>query len=309
MGSPLDSSQFVRLLDNRLRDVAEGEKKYQELSSMIPTLFNSLPSDSAWEEFYSVGAVPDIPEFNGKITYLSQSPGYHTKIEPKEWAGGLIAERKLIDDKKYAVLENRSKSLMRSAMRTREKQAVRAFNLAFSSAFDYMTSEENLSLCNDSHATKSGTSTSNGFDNAGTTKFSKVSVVATRLLMRKFRNDISERIEISNNLALIVPDFLADDAYELVRSEKDSTSANNTVEMNYKRYTIIPYMRLDDNSTTNWFMVDMDAMTEDLLWIDRISPETKNTVDFETYHLKQAVYFRCAYGWRDWRWVYGHNVT
>jgi len=309
MGSPLDSSQYVRLLDARLREVSEGEKKYQELASMIPTLFKVLPSDSAWEEFYSIGAVPDIPEFNGKITYLSQSPGYHSKIEPKEWAGGLIAERKLIDDKKYPVLENRSQSLMRSAMRTREKQAVRAFNLAFSSAFDYMTTEENVSLCNSSHSTKSGTSTADGFDNAGNTKFSKVAVVATRLIMRKFRNDISERIQPSNNIGLVVPDFLADDAYELVKSEKDSTSANNTVEMNYNRYKIIPYMLLDDNSTTNWFMVDLDGMKDDLIWIDRISPETKNTVDYETYQLKQAVYFRCAYGYRDWRWIYGHNVT
>lgn len=309
MGSPLDSSQFVRLLDARLREVSEGEKKYQELSSMIPPLFRILPSDSAWEEFYSIGAVPDIPEFNGMITYLSQSPGFVTRIEHKEWAGGLIAERKLLDDKKYAVLEDRAGSLMRSAMRTREKQAVRAFNNSFSASFDYQTSEENLSLCNDAHTTKSGTGTTPGFDNAGTTKFSKVSVVATRLLMRKFRNDISERIEISNNLALIVPDYLADDAYELVGSEKDSTSANNTVEMNYKRYQIIPYMRLDDNSTSNWFMVDMDAMKKDLIWMDRISPETKNTVDFETYQLKQAVYFRCSYGFTDWRWIYGHNVT
>lgn len=309
MGSPLASSQFVRLLDNRLREVSEGEKKYQELSSMIPTLFNVLPSDSAWEEFYSVGAVPDIPTFTGMITYLPIAPGYATKIEPKEWAGGIVAERKLIDDKKYPVLDMNAKGLMKSAMRVREKQAVRAFNLAFSSSYDYMSSEENLSLCNDAHTTKSGTSVASGFDNAGITKFSKVAVVATRLIMRKFRNDISERIEISNNLALIVPDYLADNAYELVRSEKDSTSANNTVEMNYGRYTIIPYMRLDDNSTTNWFMVDMDAMKDDLIWIDRTSPESKNTVDFETYQLKQAVYFRCAYGWKDWRFIYGHNVT
>jgi len=309
MGSPIDSAQFVRLLDNRLREVAEGEKKYRELSSMIPKLFNVLPSDSASEEFYNIGAVPDIPEFTGKLTYLSQSPGYHTKIEPKEWAAGLIAERKLLDDKKYSVLENRSQSLMRAAMRTREKQGVRAFNLAFSGAYDYQTSEENVSLCNSQHLTKSGTSVSSGFSNAGSTTFSKVAVAATRILMRKFRNDISERIEISDNLALIVPDYLADDAFELVKTPKGMNSAEGNVNMDYGRYTVIPYMRLDDNSTSNWFMVDMDAMKDDLIWIDRISPESKNTVDFETYQLKQAVYFRCAYGWKDWRWIYGHNVS
>ena len=149
MGSPLDSAQFVRLLDKRLREVAEGE--YKDLSSMIPTLYRMLPSDSAWEEFYSVGAVPDIPEFLGKLTYLGIAPGYHFKIEPMEYAAGIQAERKFIDDKKYAVLDNIAKGLVQAAHRTREKEAVKAFDNAFSAAFDYMSSEEGLSLCNTAH--------------------------------------------------------------------------------------------------------------------------------------------------------------
>jgi hypothetical protein len=307
MGSPLDSSQFVRLLDKRLREVAEGE--YKDLPSMIPTLFRMLSSDSAWEEFYSVGAVPDIPEFNGKLSMLGIAPGYYFKIEPKEWAAGINAERKLIDDKKYGVLDGRAKGLIQAAHRTREKQGVRAFNLMFSAAFDYMQSEEGLSLSNTGHLTKSGTSTASGFSNAGTTKFSKTAVAATRLAMRLFRNDISERIEISDNLALIVPDALADDAYELVKTPKGYGSAESNVNMAYQRYEIIPYMRLDDNSTTNWSMVDRQRMKQNLMWIDRISPETKATVDYDTYMLRQAVYFRCGYGWIDWRWIFGHNVA
>lgn len=307
MGSPLDSSQFVKLLDQRLREVAEGE--YKDLASMIPTLFRMLPSDSAWEEFYSVGAVPDIPEFNGKLSYLGIAPGYHYKIEPKEWAAGIQAERKLIDDKKYGVLDGRAKGLMQSAHRVREKQGVRAFNLAFSAAFDYETSEENLSLCHDTHTTKSGTSNSVGFDNAGTTKFSKTSAASTRLIMRKYRNDISERVEISDNLALIVPDEQADKAFELTKTPKGMDSAEGNVNPAYGRYQVIPYMRLDDNSVNNWFMVDRSRMKNDLIWIDRIAPETKNTVDYETYMLKQAVYFRCGYGFIDWRFIFGHNVT
>ena len=60
MGSPLDSAQFVRLLDKRLREVAEGV--YKDLPSQIATYYRMLSSDSAWEEFYSVGAYPDIPD-------------------------------------------------------------------------------------------------------------------------------------------------------------------------------------------------------------------------------------------------------
>lgn len=307
MANPLDSAAFVRLLVADLREVSE--LAYSELPSMIPTIYRMLDSDSAWEEFYNVGDIPDIPEFTGKITYLARYPGYHTKIEPKEFAGGLQFERKLLDDKKYDVLRNDSAGLMRSGGRVREKYGARTFAYAFSSAFDFMESEEGVSLCSSSHTTKSGTSTTSGFDNSGTTAFSKTAVAATRILMRKFRSDISERIEISDNLALIVPDNLADDAFELVQTPYGMDTGDRNVNKAYNRYEVIPYLRLDDYDTNNWFMVDRDAMKRDLIWIERVAPEPKTTIDFETYLVKQAVYFRIGCGFKNWRWIYGHTVT
>lgn len=252
MASPLDSSQFVRLLDARLREVAENQ--YNDLPSMIPSLYRTIDSDSAWEEFFSIGAVPDIPEFTGKISYLGVAPGFHVKIEPKEYAGGIQSERKLIDDKKYAVLDNRAASLMASAQRTREKLGVRPFANAFSATFDFMTSEEGLSLCNSSHTTKSGTSVAAGFDNSGTSAMTKTSVAATRLLMRRVRNDISERIDMGDDFTIICPDNLADTAFEINSTPKglDAVSGEQNVNPQYKRYDVISLMRLDDFDTNNF---------------------------------------------------------
>jgi len=306
MASPLDSAQFVRLLDERLRMVSEN--KYKDLKSMIPTLYNMVSSDSAWEEFYGIGSTPDIPEFNGKLSYLGIAPGFHTRIEHKEYAGGIQSERKLIDDKKYSVLDNRASGLMTSAHRVREKKGVRAFSNAFSTAFDYMESEEGIALCG-SHATKSGASTSSGFSNAGTTAASKTALAATRLLMRKFRDDIGERIDMGDDLAVICPDNLADTFYEIVGTPMGYDTAAMDKNMDYGRYEVIPYLRLDDYDTNNWFLVWKSQMKKDLIWMDRITPELKNIVDFETYAIKHAVYFRCSYGFIDWRWVYGHNVS
>lgn len=307
MGSPLDSAQFVRLLDKRLRVVSEN--KYKELKSMIPMLFNMLSTDSAWEEFYSVGSTPDIPEFNGKLSYLGLAPGFNTRIEHKEYAAGIQSERKLIDDKKYGVLDNRASGLMEAAHRTREKKGVRAFANAFSTAFDYMESEEGVALCSTSHLTKAGTPTTSGFSNAGSTAASKTAVAATRLLMRKFRNDISERIDIGDDLAIVSPDNLVDTFEEIVGTPAGYDTAAMDKNMDYKRYEIIPYMRLDDYDTNNWFMVWKSQMKKDLIWMDRIMPELKNTIDFETYAIKHAIYFRCSYGFIDWRFIYGHNVS
>jgi hypothetical protein len=88
--TPTSSSQFVRLLDERLREVAEGQ--FNELPSMIPQIYRTINSDGAWEEFYSVGALPDISEFNGYLSTIGVSPGFHTKIEPKEFANKVSFE-------------------------------------------------------------------------------------------------------------------------------------------------------------------------------------------------------------------------
>jgi hypothetical protein len=307
MGNPATSSQFVRLLDERLSSVAEGRLK--NLKSMIPTFFDVKSSDSAWEEFFSIGDVPDIPEMNGKKTRLSIAPGYHIKIEHKEYGAYLEFERKLLDDKRYSVLNSRATKLLESAYRVKEKQGVRLFGNSTSVAFDFQTHEENVALVSSSHTTKSGTSTATGFDNSGTSAMTKTSVAATRILMNEFLSDISERIEMSDNLGIVCPYNLADTAEDIVGTPKGYETGNHTRNSEYGRYKVIPYQRLDDYDTDNWYMVDLDSMKENACWFDRIKPEIQTERDFLTEGLRTSVYCRFSYGHRDWRWIYGHVVT
>jgi len=309
MGNPVVSSDFTRLLVDDLREVAESAKKFADLNSMIPQLFNVATSDSAWEEFFEVGGVPDIQEFTGAIPYLAIAPGFHKKIEHREYAGGLQIERKLLDDKKYGVLENRASGLMESAMRVREKKGARAWQYAFSIAFDFMTSEEGVAWCSNSHTTKSGVSTSTGFDNLNTTALSKTSVATARLNMRRFKTDIGERYEVSDNLALVVPDNLVDTAEEIAGTIKSLDTGDGNINPQYGRYKIIPYLRLDDVDTNNWFLVDMSRLKQELIFFDRIPAEYKTTIDFDTYRNLQAVYMRVSYGWKDWRSILGSQVS
>lgn len=306
MGNPVISENFIRLLDTRLKEVSD--KAWDEIPSQKGDLYKDVPSDSAWEEFFSVSGVGDVPAFNGKLDYLSMNPGYLTRIEPKEYAAGLAFERKFLDDKKYSVMSDQVEQLTMAAQRTKAKMEVDPFAYAFSSAFNFMYSEEGVSLCSDSHTTKAGVSTASGFDNAGTSALNKTSVAATRLAMLRFRNDIGERIVVDPD-TIVCGESLADTAYEIVGSDKDPESGNNTKNMNYKRYNVLVLKRLDDYDTNNWFMVDSRQMKKHLLWIDRVSKETNMTVDFETFMLKWSIYFRCGNGFKDWRWIMGHNVS
>ncbi len=245
MGSPIISENFIRLLDKRLREVAENE--WKELPTMIPQIYRSIPSDGAWEEFFSVGAVGNFPAFSGKLQYAGISPGYLNRIEPKEYAQGLIFERKFLDDKKYEVMSDQAASLSEAAQRTREIFGVETFANAFSSALTYQYSEEGVALCSDSHSTKSGASITTGFDNAGTDALDPTSLAAARLQMRRFKGDIGQRIVIEPDM-LIVPDNLYDTALEIVGTDKGLDTAYGNINPQKGRFKVVPYLRLDDLS-------------------------------------------------------------
>jgi hypothetical protein len=272
--------------------------------------FTVAKSDSAFEEFFYVtGIVGDIPEFNGALTYGALYPGFHKKIEHKEYAYALQAQRKLIDDKKWDVLDDRARELSIAYERTQEKQAVRLFTLAGSTAFDFMTSEEGKPLCSSTHLTKTGVSTASGFDNTYSSALSPTSIAALRLKCRRFLSDTGERYEGWTNIGLVVPDALADYANEIVGSTNKPDTANNNINVQKSRYQVIPYMRLDDTDVNDWYLIDLDAIKSNAVWYDRIAPEYKNTVDFDTYVFLQAVYGRFSYGFKDWRWIAKSTVS
>ncbi|MHC4708268.1 MAG: phage major capsid protein [Planctomycetota bacterium] len=280
MASPLDSSQFVRLLDKRLREVAEG--KYNDIPSRINDFYKVMSSDSAWEEFYEVNSVPDIPEFVGKLTELGVTPGYHTKVAHKEYAAFVQTERKFIDDKKYSVLDNRAMSLMEAAARTREKQAVQPFTNSFSASHPFMTTEHGEALCANSHGNKSGASTT-PTDNLGTTALGKAALATARLAMKKFTNGIGEHIDVGDDLMVLVPIALRDTADEIVGTPKGLYTTEHTINVAAGRYEVMDWMRLDDSDTNDWWLIWKSQMKKDLLWLNRIMPETKMTVDWDTY--------------------------
>jgi len=309
MGNPIVSSDFQRLFDKNIRQVMDGAKKYNEQSAMIPKLFRTINSDNDREEFYSVGKVPDIPEFGGELTALSVAPGYHNKIEPTEFAAKLTIQRKFLDDKKWSVFSDNAAGLQSAADRTREKKAVRIFTNAQSSAFDFQTSEEGVALASSSHTTKSGVSTATGFDNAGTSAMSKTTVAATWILMHQLKDDSGEMNEPSSNIGLIVPFNLVDKAEEIVGTAKGLDTAEGNVNPQFRRYTIIPYPRLDVTDTNDWSMVDLDAMKKDLVFINRINDDINTHIDFQTFMTEISIYFRCGFGFLDWRWIYNHKVS
>jgi len=309
------SAEWVKLLNNDLKEVANDRQTFLDRMSMVDRIYRRVSSNRAWEEFFSVGQVPDVQAFTGRLAQLDMTPGYSTKIEPSQFGGFVESERTLIDDEQYGKLRDISAGLVDAAHRVREDKAVAVVNNATSSAFDFISNqEEGVALASNSHTTKKvGVSTAAGFDNLGTSALNPVSTAATRINMKNFRSPIGKKWMGSRRFALLVPTSQEFKAREIVGTEKGVSDASGFSAEHRKNvqeglYEVIVWERMEDSSTTSWAMVDLDMMKKCMIFIDRVNAETEREVDFMTKAVRQSVYDRYAFGFIDWRWIFYHSV-
>jgi hypothetical protein len=309
MGHPLTDTTFRQLMNANLDKVVDDTTKRKDLEGMINKIFNVQTINSDDIQHMSVSGIPDVTEFNGSLTTVDVHPGFTTRIEPTVFAHQVQTQRTLMDNKKFKALSNHERGNINAAFRTAEKKAVRIFANSTSAAFDFQISEEGVSLASSSHSTKvPGISTTTGFNNVGTSPMSGTAVSATRVLMRRFKQDNGERFEMGDQYGLVYPDNLHDTALEINGTPNGLGTANGNINPNQGRFTLFPYLRLDDSSTTTWHMVNVSAMKESLMFIWRNRPETNRVVDWSTYNLMQSVYTSFGAGYFDWRWIFTHVV-
>lgn len=307
MGNPLTDRQFVRLLDHDMTKTFSDQ--YEGLPLIIDQFYNRVADKSAWLEYYSVGSVPDPELFNGTIQYQGVAPGYHTKITPLEFAGGIIVERRLLDTDRTGIIRGKAKGLAIAANRKMNKIAHEPFIYHDSSAFTFMTPEEGVALCSNSHTTKaSGVSTSTGFDNLSTLSFDAVNLEALRIQSLGLRDDIGERMT-TNFDTIVHGSNLAEAVWEIQKSERKVDEMTNNANFQRGRWKSIELPYLDDFDTSDFFIIDSAAMKEALIWQDGVPLEFNSTTDFDTMMRKYASYFVVGWGWTDWRWIIGSSVS
>ncbi len=297
------SEQWAELLEPGLRSIFQVQRDALAARSVIPVLFNVATSDKAEEHDLGMGGFSDWTEYEGAIQYDDNEQLYKTTYTHKEYVQGFKVERKLVDDDQYNVINKRPVGLALSAMRTREKHAASVFNNAFSSSY---TGGDAVALCSDSHPYSPNNASTQ--DNSGTTAFSHAAVVATRQLMREYKDDRGQLVSVNPDTILVPPE-LEDEAYEVVQSVNKSGEASNTI--NYVK-SIVSNVVVWDYLTdaNNWFVIDSALAKLYLNWLDRVGLEFEMdpTSDFRL-EARFRGYMRYSFGWSDWRWCYGHNVT
>ena len=277
--------------------------EYREIEKMNSYLYNIVTSDIASERLSSAGEFPDLESFDGIVSYGDMYEGYLKTLTHSEYAGGLQIRSTLIEDAKGAgnsmIFNERPRALARATSRTREKHGIVTFNDAFTAE---PTDSDGAELCASDHARPKDSTTQS---NEGTTSFSATAVEATRLLIGRFKDDQGDFCDANMN-TLYVPFDLEEDAWEVINTKGKVDTANNNENFHKGRYKLAVCKRF--SSTTNWFGVDSTMNNNSLYWFNRTPIRFFKDESSDTMSAKYISYFRRSLGWRNWRFIYGHDV-
>jgi len=301
--------QFVRLQTDNLEKKFTGG--YEELKSIKERFFDVRVEKKAYLEFYGIGDIPDPSPFEGLRSYQAVAPGYHIRLEPKEWAGGIVIQRRLWDTDRYDQINNLAKGLGKAAKRAMNKIAHEFVIYMDSSAFSYMIAEEGVALASNSHTSKASVATTAGFDNLNTLPFNATNLEALRIITKGFKSDINERIQTDFDTILHGTN-LSEAVWQIVKSEGDVDEINPAIK-NFQRgrWKDEELPLWDDYDTNNWAIVDSSMMKDSLVWHQGLEKEveTSSTTDFDNLMLKFGSYFVCGWAWIDWRFFCGCVVA
>jgi len=248
-------------------------------------------SPDAWDEYRKSGS-------KGKLDMDQLYTQTYTHVE---YPVQLSIEKRLILNDQYSQINTLIQRAGVSGAIKQEIDAASLLNNAFSASYTW---SDAVALCSTAHP-KSKHKSAGTQSNKGTSALTKAAVAATRIAMSKFTDDKGNILGVSPN-ELWVPPELEDTALEIVGSVLDPSSANNAINTQAGRFSVIPWARLSD--TNNWFMADSVWRQQVVNWYDREQLEVM-LVDESTTHITYELKLHYSYGVDDWRWIYGHEVA
>lgn len=276
--------------------------------SILSRMFRVQTSMKSKEENVGIGGIAtdawDNYKNSGQKSLVAFNQGYLATYTHEEYVVKFQVERKLMDDDQYGVINTRARRLGISATTKMEQDGASVFNNAFSASF---LGSDGKALCASDHP--NGPYSSGTQSNTGTYALTKANVSIVRQAMMEFKDDAGNLLGITPN-RLIVPPELEDTALEIANSLFDPTSGNNAINPQAGRYEVQAWHYLTDSN--NWFMADSVWEQESLNWYNRVLPNGLpeiTLVDESSTEAVYDVYMRYSYGWDDWRWIFGNNVT
>jgi phage major head subunit gpT-like protein len=275
---------------------------FREVPADRELIFSPKKSSKLTETYLELGDVGEVEEFTGDLEFDDISQGYKSTVVQREFAKGMKIQRKFVETDQLDVVESLPKMHGLAARRKMAGDCFSIFNDAFSTA---QRTLDTLQLCSSAHTSnQDGISTTQA--NRGTSALSAVSLEAARVAMKAFMTNKDNLFEAVPDM-IIVPRQLEEPAFEIIKSQGKVDTANNNRNFHMGRYKMLVADWLDD--ANNWFLVDSELMKQMTVWNQVVPLEFKQANDFDGFVAKYAMYMFYGVGTRDWRWVYGSEVS
>jgi hypothetical protein len=283
---------------------------YREHPKVYPHWTTRVESDKAWEEYQGITGFgfASVKQQGESMAFDSQQQGFNTRITNMTVALGYVVTMEermdnLYMDGGYRLAGSRAKMNSFSMIQTKEVFAHLMLNNAFSNSFP---GADGVALCSTAHPTVTGLSLSNAANPAA--DLNEASLEDGMIAIRGFVDDKNLFVDVHVK-CLVIPRQLLYTATRILKSPYQSQTANN--DINALKYTgaipeIVESIYL--TSPGAWFLVTDTGMSgEGLIYQERMAPEPVQDNDFDTRNFKAGIIERYAFGWDNWRAVYGSN--
>jgi phage major head subunit gpT-like protein len=290
---------FGAILEPGLREVFFAG--YGEVPEMYNKVFHTFDSTQSTETDQDIVGLGDWDQIDdGDVLQLDElDEGYSVTYEHLTYKKGFKVTRDLLEDDRYHVFSNQAKLLGRGAAETRENKCAAMFNNAFSASYP---GGDAVALCSDSHPYKTLSGTQ---DNKATAVLATDALKDARTGLLSQLNERKQAVTFSPTLLLVVPPELHDTALVLTNSRNEPGTANNDINVNQGRYTVIclPHM----TSATGWFLVDPAVARLNFFW--RVKPDFRQAEILSTDAVMFRGRMRFSCGFSDWRGIWGSDGT
>jgi hypothetical protein len=276
-------------------------RMYDEHVEEYSKIFDRDSSTRAYEERVELtgfGLAP-IKNQGGSISYDSETQGITSRLTNVTYALGYVVTMEELQDNLYEMVsKRRSKALAFSMRQTKETVAANILNRGFNSSY---TGGDGKELLATDHPTLDGTQ-SNELTVAADLSEAALEDLLVQIMQAK--NSRGLRIALKGD-KLVVPPALFYEANRILKSALQNDTANNAINA-LKATNALP-----GGIVLNHYLTDTDAWfiktncPEGLIYQERMAMEFEQDNDFDTKNAKAAAVERYAFGWVDWRSIYG----
>lgn len=276
-------------------------KEYAEYPVEYKDLFDTFTSKRAFEEDVGVssfGLAVEKPE-GSAIQYDTERQAFTTRYTPVVFALGFTITREIMDDDQYDVVgQRKAQGLAFSMRQTKEVVAANVYN-RYSTA-GYVGGDGKTLLATD-HPNLAGGSQSNLLGTAA--DLSEAALEQACIDIAGFTNDRGLLIAVRPK-TLVIPRQLMFEAKRILASDGRVATADNDLNA-LKTLGVIPQV------VTNHYLTDTDAWfirtdaKHGMKYFERRADEFGMDNDFDTENAKYKATSRYAFGWTDWRGLFG----